>query len=161
MVNRYSWYTNHVCIIVLGYWCLTSYFWPQPNLLIYVPGVSWPFLYNATAIGAVWLELWWWWSWWRWNKRSKMLWPCVVAVDPPPLHPVKVITSSPDFMATAQLHVAREEELHLAYLACTWMGWIVVLSRLFLLSKTHIYLKIRGFFFFIKRGVGLMTYLKW
>lgn len=117
--NRYSWYTNHVCIIVLGYWCLTSYFWPQPYLLIYVPGVSWPFLYNATAIGAVWLELWWWWSWWRWNKRSKMLWPCVVAVDPPPLHPVKVITSSPDFMATAQLHVAREEELHLAYLACT------------------------------------------
>lgn len=48
-----------------------------------------------------------------------MLWPCVVAVEPPPLHPVKVITSSPDFMATAQLHVAREEELHLAYLACT------------------------------------------
>lgn len=48
-----------------------------------------------------------------------MFCPCSVAVDPPPLHPEKVITSSPDFMATAQLHVAREEELHLPYLACT------------------------------------------
>jgi len=43
---------------------ITSYFCPLPRRLILVPGVSSPFLYNRTVMGAgPWG--WWWWEPWE------------------------------------------------------------------------------------------------